>query len=124
MGFRRIHTNTHTDNTGRYYKECVSVCQVSYSRSWKARQASLSRKTDLPLLPFAALGNRHNTRIKQLYLLPASPRIVAKIRRGSDSQHLINERWAALIVTQINNNPSLCKAMQIRIGLDGGKSYD
>ncbi|KAG7244411.1 hypothetical protein INR49_023810, partial [Caranx melampygus] len=28
--------------------------------SWKTRQASLSRKTNLPLLPFAALGNRHN----------------------------------------------------------------
>lgn len=55
------HTRTHTHKQAALagIKKCVSGA-VSYSRSWKTRQASLSRKTDLPLLSFAALGNRHN----------------------------------------------------------------
>lgn len=57
--FTHTHAHTHKQAALAGIKKCVSGA-VSYSRSWKTRQASLSRKTDLPLLSFAALGNRHN----------------------------------------------------------------
>lgn len=76
-------TDTFTVWEGVRVKEVV----FSYRRSWMTSKASLSRKTDLSLFAFGALGNGHG---KNKTALSSSciSHSVAQIHRGSGSQLL------------------------------------
>lgn len=56
---RALQTATTHRLTQTGVADMKGVSVGAYRRSWKTSQASLSRKTELSRLPFAALGNRH-----------------------------------------------------------------